>query len=669
MNKQLQKLSFIFLFLMLFSKILNAQVPLQPTGTGTEADPYLINNLSKLYWVAYQVYNNSNSFDGKYFKQTANIDAFATSTWFDNGSGGYYGWTPIGNEILSFWGDFDGDNYKISNLYINRPNTDRVGLFGGTHESLIKNTIIENFVITGKISVGGLVGNAWASTIDNCISSGIVSGNEKVGNLIGNINGDIKNSCSSGTVNNSGTFSGGLTGYVGNSTIDNCYSTSNVNGQSETGGLIGKVSAYNDLIINCYSTGDVIGTDWVGGLVGDCVVASIKNSYSSSSVSGVNKVGGLVGYNYQATSISNCFSTGTINGTAESGGLIGYNYNTPIDNCYSTSNVNGVTGVGGLIGINTYYSSVGYCFSTGSISGTSDVGGLLGGNQNYSSPINYSFWDTQTSGQNSSAGGGVGLITSQMKTLSIYLDSGWDFELETDNGIENIWDMDPNGIVNNGYPFLSWENGSTTALPVELTSFTANSSQNGVILNWETSTEVNNYGFDIERKLLDNDCEWKTLGFVEGHGNSNSPKEYTFVDNLIDVSADSAEYRLKQIDTDGNFEYYGTIAKVVFANITGIEEISLPSEFSLCQNYPNPFNPSTVIKYGIPEQSKVKIEIFNMLGQSVGILVNSDKSAGYHETTWNATNLPSGIYLISIKANGLSSNNNFTQVKKALLLK
>jgi len=95
----------------------------------------------------------------------------------------------------------------------------------------------------------------------------------------------------------------------------------------------------------------------------------------------------------------------------------------------------------------------------------------------------------------------------------------------------------------------------------------------------------------------------------------------------------------------------------------------LPLAFSLHQNYPNPFNPSTIIKYGLPEQSYVKIEIFNMLGQRVKVLINNNKSAGYHETVWNAVNLPSGVYLIRIRAEGLSSKKNFTQVKKALLLK
>ena len=102
---------------------------------------------------------------------------------------------------------------------------------------------------------------------------------------------------------------------------------------------------------------------------------------------------------------------------------------------------------------------------------------------------------------------------------------------------------------------------------------------------------------------------------------------------------------------------------------TDIDDNSVPQDFSLSQNYPNPFNPSTVIEYAIPEQSNVKIELYNMLGQSVGILVNGKKSAGYYEATWIATNLSSGIYLIKIRAEGLDSKNSFTQVKKALLLK
>ncbi|MCF6268348.1 MAG: T9SS type A sorting domain-containing protein [Melioribacteraceae bacterium] len=103
------------------------------------------------------------------------------------------------------------------------------------------------------------------------------------------------------------------------------------------------------------------------------------------------------------------------------------------------------------------------------------------------------------------------------------------------------------------------------------------------------------------------------------------------------------------------------------------DEMIIPNEYVLFQNYPNPFNPSTMVKYGIPEQSNIRIEVFNMLGQSVALLVNGNKSAGYYETTWNASSatggLPSGIYLVSLRAEGLNSKKNFTQVKKALLLK
>lgn len=113
--------------------------------------------------------------------------------------------------------------------------------------------------------------------------------------------------------------------------------------------------------------------------------------------------------------------------------------------------------------------------------------------------------------------------------------------------------------------------------------------------------------------------------------------------------------------------YLNYLSSIITLDIN--DEMIIPDELVLRQNYPNPFNPTTMVEYGIPEQSKIKIEIFNMLGQSVDLLVNSEKSAGYHETTWNAENLPSGIYLVRIRAEGLDSKKIFTQVKKAILLK
>lgn len=118
------------------------------------------------------------------------------------------------------------------------------------------------------------------------------------------------------------------------------------------------------------------------------------------------------------------------------------------------------------------------------------------------------------------------------------------------------------------------------------------------------------------------------------------------------------------IHTGGIFQLFTNAA----VDVEEEKEV-IPVEYFLHQNFPNPFNPSTMVKYGIPEKSNVKIEIFNMLGQSVGLLVNSENSAGYYEIIWNASNLPSGIYIISIKAMGVNFKKNFTEVKKALLLK
>jgi len=118
-------------------------------------------------------------------------------------------------------------------------------------------------------------------------------------------------------------------------------------------------------------------------------------------------------------------------------------------------------------------------------------------------------------------------------------------------------------------------------------------------------------------------------------------------------------------DSNGKAYIYSDPAAPVSVELTKL----FPEEFTLLQNYPNPFNPSTKVGYRIPEQSFIKIEIINLLGQSVKVLVNREKQAGFHEATWNAENLPSGIYLISIKAEGLHSNKSFVQVKKALLLK
>ena len=195
-----------------------------------------------------------------------------------------------------------------------------------------------------------------------------------------------------------------------------------------------------------------------------------------------------------------------------------------------------------------------------------------------------------------------------------------------------------------------------TSLPVELSFFSAVILDNGVKLNWQTETEVNNYGFEVGRlqnypasgKRLQ---DWETIGFVEGNGNSNSPKDYSFVDNK--VAAGKYSYRLKQIDTDGQFEY----SKII--NV----DLGLPSKFELSQNYPNPFNPSTTISFTLPESGNIKLIVYNIIGQRITELVNGFQEAGIHTINFNGENLPSGFYFYRLETKNNVEN------RKMLLIK
>ena len=195
------------------------------------------------------------------------------------------------------------------------------------------------------------------------------------------------------------------------------------------------------------------------------------------------------------------------------------------------------------------------------------------------------------------------------------------------------------------------ENSGSPALPVELSGFSADViSEKQVMLNWTTKTEVDNYGFEIQRRTL-GDIEWTSVGFVAGNGNSNSPKFYSFTDKNP-VNGNRFNYRLKQIDTDGKYE---------FSNV--IEADIVPGGYFLNQNYPNPFNPATKITYQISKESKVVIRVYDMLGAEVVSLVDETKEPGNYEVNFNGVNLPSGTYIYRMTAG------NFVEVKKMILMK
>ena len=239
-------------------------------------------------------------------------------------------------------------------------------------------------------------------------------------------------------------------------------------------------------------------------------------------------------------------------------------------------------------------------------------------------------------------------------------DSG--FFYSDDNGLN--WYQDNDGFKSNdiilqlhpyhGEVFAGLKSGSvwksSTVLPVELLSFTSSVNENNVKLNWQTNKEINNSGFDIERSNVKD--QWTKAGFIQGNGNSNEPKEYTFTDK--NLAPGKYKYRLKQIDFNGSFEYY---------SLAGEVSIGIPDKYQLSQNYPNPFNPATVIRYSLTENSFTTLKIYDITGREMTRLVNEKQEAGRYEVIFNGSNLASGVYFYELRSG------DFVAQKKMVILK
>jgi hypothetical protein len=370
-------------------------------------------------------------------------------------------------------GEFDGNGHKISNLSFNFDFVCSVGLFGYlAFGGNVTDLAAENVNITGDENVGGLVGYS-RGTVGNSSSTGSVTGEEFVGGLVGWNEGTVSNSHFMGTVTgdcvvgglvgaNGGTVSnsyssgnvsgingavGGLVGANGG-TVSNSYSTASVTSDNNVGGLVGENGG---TVSNSSSSGNVTSDHNVGGLVG-ANYDTVSNSYSTGSVTGNLNVGGLVGVNGYGGTLSNSYSTGSVIGDNNVGGLVGQSWDA-VSNSYSTGSVTGDSHVGGLVGVNSGLGTVSNSYSTGNVIGDEYVGGLVGSNED-GGIVSKSFWDTETSGQATSAGG-TGKTTEQMQDITIFSGTGWNITEVALNETNPayIWN-----IVNNvTYPFLSWQ--------------------------------------------------------------------------------------------------------------------------------------------------------------------------------------------------------------------
>lgn len=244
--------------------------------------------------------------------------------------------------------------------------------------------------------------------------------------------------------------------------------------------------------------------------------------------------------------------------------------------------------------------------------------------------------------QSINTSGGYYFLTCDLSANS----TGFIQGILVDNSALSITSGTLSGTINN-HPLSS----SNAPLPVSLSTFTNSVNNRNVILNWKTLFEINNKGFCIERKTAESD--WIKIGFTEGKGTTTLPSTYSFEDKKL--PAGKFQYRLKQFDNNGNFEYYYLMADV---------EIGLPNKLELSQNYPNPFNPQTKIDFTLPLDSRVSLIVYDVSGREITKIINNEfKKADYYSIVFNKGTLASGVYFYRIETSGYSIS------KKMLILK
>ncbi|MEN6335868.1 MAG: GLUG motif-containing protein [Phycisphaerales bacterium] len=309
-------------------------------------------------------------------------------------------------------GSFDGNGRVIKNLHIQGDH-----LLG----------------LVGKLASGGSILRLGLEDVDvNGLSS-------HIGSFAGSNTGDIADVYSTGVIHGQ-DYTGGLVGTNGGSIADS-YTAASVVGARYAGGI----AAFNGgSITHCSNRGTIVGDGCTGGIAGGNDEGSLDECCSTGAVTGEDYVGGLVGLN--SGGVANSYNAGKINGKNDVGGGVGYNY-TSVLNCYSNGKVVGIDKVGGLVGLNS--GSITNSYSSGRVDGNWTVGGMLASNKGQ---VLGCFWDTRSSGWETSAGG-TGKTTAEMQAAATFLGAGWDFIGEKTNGTKEIWWI----LEGKDYPRLGWE--------------------------------------------------------------------------------------------------------------------------------------------------------------------------------------------------------------------
>lgn len=466
-------------------------------GTGTEGDPFLIENAQQLAYLTYRVNNGLDAAGGHvsnsdyHYKLMTDVDL--------NGSEDFQ-WTPIGYYTSStdnqcFGGHFDGNGHCVLGVYINSSTLSHVGLFGYTNNATVKNLAVSGATITttaGNTNIssyaGGIIGRSEGTIdIENCSCS---------------FSGDIS-SASYGA----SSYAGGIVGYALTSTITNSYNTGIVNGSSYSGGIVGRTNTAT--ISDCYNTGSINASRsncGNGGIIGyasdNTVISKCYNVGNINNVGTGNGIGGIVGYTASTTVISNCFNMGNISGLSSSynycGGIVGYKtngYDLHISNSYNI----------GIIG--------------GSSSPNNRSGGIVGNKANNGTiNVTNSYYLNTCGGDNTY--GGSPMSADAMRS---------DEFVDILNNDQNVWVKD-NYSINDGYPILQTDR--LYVMTLEASDITqSHATLNGIAFSMNDNISITSQGFEYK---LTSDADFQVVN-TENYGNMyytltnlNPNSQYTY---------------------------------------------------------------------------------------------------------------------------------------------
>jgi len=501
-------------------------------GTGTETDPYEVGNVDQLQCVENQ------GLDASYVL-VSDINASETSSSWNKGNG----FEPIGESQTAFTGTFDGQEYNITGLTIDRANEEEVGLFGAIETAAtVTNVSVVSAEINASGEAGVLGGVNNGGTVSNSYTTGSITGsNPAIGGLVGSNTGTVSNSYSTATVNGASLL-GGLVGTNGDK-ITGSYATGSVSGSNSAGGLIGSNSG---TVSDSYATGQVDGSDDVGGFVGVNNGGTVSNSYATESVEGSNSnVGGFAGRN--SGTVNRSYATGSATASSNVGGFVGDNDGT-VSYSYSNGSVEGSnSNIGGFVGRNR--GTVNVSNATGSVNGDEGVGGFVGLNdggtisESYATgPVTGSFFVGGFAGRNSGgtveatyatgmvdgsddvggfAGRNSGTVSMSYATGSVSGsgDVGGFAGINFDTVEKSYWDTNTTGQASS--------NGGTGLTTSEMTGENAPGNMTGFDFTstWETITNPDDYPILAWQTEDDPAPEPSPPNFEIKIDNTNSPVE------------------------------------------------------------------------------------------------------------------------------------------------